>query len=197
MNLRRQAKETSRRRLLQAARELVVEVGYGALSARQVSARAGLAQSSFYAHFKDKEELFQVLADEIVEELRVTLHTSRAEVQDWGGAVAVTASQVLSFFMTQRDLVALVFQELDVPGSPVGLIGRRLIDTLHTDLCEDLQAGILTGRLPPLSVDAMAHVIVGTAIYALRRILAGHVEDPQALVEDFIGVAYRVLGARG
>ena len=64
----------TRRRLLEAARELVEEGGYAAASVLAVTDRAGLAAGTLYRHFASKEELFVELfrsvCDREVEEMR-------------------------------------------------------------------------------------------------------------------------------
>ena len=48
----------TRERLLNAARELIEEGGYGAASVLAIAERAGVAAGTLYRHFASKEELF-------------------------------------------------------------------------------------------------------------------------------------------
>lgn len=164
----------------------LVEKGYGALAARQVSARAGLAQSSFYAHFRDKEHLIETLAEDIFSQFRHQLHLSRVapEVTDWSGLVRGTLQRIYEFFLAERDMVALLFQELDQPGSPVGAIGQEIFDTLHQDFRDDLTQLQGEGRIPLFPVDAVVCIIIGTTTYILRRLIANKVQDPVDLMGD-------------
>ena len=167
--------------------------GYGAMSARQGSARAGVAQSSFYAHFKDKEDLVRTLADEIFSRLRRQLRESRrGEGLDWDGILTQTVMRIYDFFLSEKELVALLFQELDQPGSPISEIGHQIFDTLHLDLEEDLTQLVQEGRIPPIPVSATVHLVVGTATYILRRLLAGKLPDPMPLFAEF-GVMNRAM----
>jgi AcrR family transcriptional regulator len=180
---RAEAKELNRRRLLEAARSLLIECGYGALSARQVSARAGVAQSSFYAHFRDKEDLVRTLAGEIFSRLRTQLRESRRSESagGWDEMLNRTLLRLYEFFLAERELVALLFQELDQPGSPINDIGQEVFDTLHRDFEEDLTQLIAEGRVPPLPVEATVIMVIGSATYMLRRILRGRLTDPLSL----------------
>jgi len=48
----------TRERLLQAAREVIEEGGYGAATVAAIAERAGVAAGTLYRHFASKEELF-------------------------------------------------------------------------------------------------------------------------------------------
>ncbi|QRQ87234.1 TetR family transcriptional regulator [Cupriavidus oxalaticus] len=61
----RERTEATRQALLDAARSLFVERGYGETSTPDVCAAAGITRGALYHHFADKRDLFrQVLADE-------------------------------------------------------------------------------------------------------------------------------------
>ncbi|WP_367394771.1 TetR family transcriptional regulator [Cupriavidus sp. Agwp_2] len=61
----RERTEATRQALLDAARTLFVERGYGETSTPDVCAAAGITRGALYHHFADKRDLFRhVLADE-------------------------------------------------------------------------------------------------------------------------------------
>ena len=47
----------TRKALMQAAVELVIEKGYEAVTAKDVTDRADLGRGTFYVHFKEKEDV--------------------------------------------------------------------------------------------------------------------------------------------
>lgn len=51
----------TRARLIEAAREVVAEVGYDALRTEEVVRRAKVAKGTFFAHFHDKDTLLSLL----------------------------------------------------------------------------------------------------------------------------------------
>jgi AcrR family transcriptional regulator len=61
---RSEAKELTRRRLLRAALHILDEEGEAGLTTVKVSRAAGIAQSSFYVHFRDKQHLLRTLWSE-------------------------------------------------------------------------------------------------------------------------------------
>jgi AcrR family transcriptional regulator len=63
-SLRKERADTTRRQLLDAARDVFEEKGYRATTIRAITTRASTAQGTFYLHFENKEDAFgQVLAE--------------------------------------------------------------------------------------------------------------------------------------
>ncbi len=191
---RAESKARNRERLLEAARDELIEKGYAALSARSVSARAGVAQSSFYAHFRDKNDLIRTLSERIFGPLRERLRQSRrSERGGWDEMIAQTFGSLLEFFARERELLAILFQELDQPESPINAIGQEIFETIHNDLIKDLEDLMKDGHIPPMPSDAVAHMVVGTGAYLLRRMLVGRVDDPPALVTGIVELNQALL----
>lgn len=66
MNLRQTQKEATRRRVLDAARELFETVGYDETTVREIATRAGVAVGSVFTSFAGKADvLSQVMADRL------------------------------------------------------------------------------------------------------------------------------------
>jgi AcrR family transcriptional regulator len=65
----RQSREESRRRIVDAAAELVRERSYAALTVDEVMARAGIGRTLFYRHFDDLGDLLMRAGREAIEEL--------------------------------------------------------------------------------------------------------------------------------
>jgi len=59
----------TRRALLDAARELFAEKGFGGTKTEDLVQRAGLTRGALYHHFRDKEDLFRAVHDEVADEV--------------------------------------------------------------------------------------------------------------------------------
>lgn len=62
--------EISRRRILDAAREIAATRGFSGTSIGEVSKRSGLPNSSIYWHFEDKDALFAAVIEDSYEQWR-------------------------------------------------------------------------------------------------------------------------------
>lgn len=70
---REQRKQSLRRTILDAAREVVVRDGYEAFTMRKLASSIGYSPGSLYVHFESKEALFGILVNESFARLHETL----------------------------------------------------------------------------------------------------------------------------
>jgi TetR/AcrR family transcriptional regulator, mexJK operon transcriptional repressor len=61
-------------RILNAAKELFLNEGYGSTTIEAVAARAGISKRTFYDRFDDKAALFAAVVHRIIEEIRPPAH---------------------------------------------------------------------------------------------------------------------------
>jgi AcrR family transcriptional regulator len=197
---REEGKLITRRRLLESAAKLLGKTGYGGLSVSAVARAAGVAQPTFYVHFRDKEDLLQTLADEKFGGLRAKLREARERVRAGQGVDAVrdTFRLPLQTFLEQPALFRLYQQEIRQPGSPLGEQSRRLRDELRNDLTEDLVGlGMLTvteGDRKQVEMIAES-MIVQTEALGLGY-LDGRYDDIETIVEVLTRFAVGVLGLK-
>ncbi|MEU8247358.1 TetR family transcriptional regulator [Nonomuraea sp. NPDC048916] len=79
---RSEAKDLTRRRLIRAALAILDTEGEAGLTTVKVAKAAGIAQSSFYVHFKDKQDLLRVLGDEGGDRLRRSMREARRRARE-------------------------------------------------------------------------------------------------------------------
>ncbi|MCM3570984.1 TetR/AcrR family transcriptional regulator [Neobacillus mesonae] len=63
----------TRRLLIDALVNLIVVEGYEAVTIREIVRKAGVNRSTFYLHFRDKQDIVTQMQDNILEELSETL----------------------------------------------------------------------------------------------------------------------------
>ncbi len=78
-------KERSRKRIVEAARELFNRFGFDRVSIDMVMEQAGLTRGGFYSHFANKEALFAAAVDSF-------LMGRGKDWRDWGGIDPTTMS---------------------------------------------------------------------------------------------------------
>ena len=61
--------QDTRRALLDTARELFAENGFQATRTEEIVQRAGLTRGALYHHFRDKEDLFRAVYEEVGDEV--------------------------------------------------------------------------------------------------------------------------------
>ncbi|KAB8197384.1 TetR family transcriptional regulator [Nonomuraea phyllanthi] len=79
---RSEAKDLTRRKLIKAALAILDEEGEAGLTTVKVAKAAGIAQSSFYVHFKDMQDLLRELAEEGGRRLRRAMREARSKARE-------------------------------------------------------------------------------------------------------------------
>lgn len=98
----------SRRVLGAALVELVLERGFTALTVEDITERADVARATFYAHFRDKEDLFARVTQDLLAELSERLAPAVAD-----NAIGFTGKPVLEMLRharEERDLYRIVLR---------------------------------------------------------------------------------------
>ena len=76
---REELKAQNRAKLLAAARKVFAEKGLGAATARDIVRATDLASGTFYNYFRDKEDAFRALLEEMAEHSRALVRAQRRE----------------------------------------------------------------------------------------------------------------------
>ena len=152
--------------ILQATRELLVEGGVQKLTVEGVAARAGVAKTTIYRRWRDKDELALAVVLEMVERV--------VELPELGD--------------TRAELLAFVGAAVEVLGST--LMGR-VMQGLISDLATDPELGVAFRERVVSVRDAEVERLIARGI-ARGDLRAG--TDPQTAHDLLIGpVYYRLL----
>lgn len=90
-NRRQVAKQQSRQRILNAARELFISAGFHATTIRAIAAKAGLSTGAIFASFNDKVEIYEAIykhapiSPEQGAQLAASLRTAEAFIAGFEG----------------------------------------------------------------------------------------------------------------
>ena len=142
---REQTKARNRSVLLEAAREVFVELGYDAATVRDIVARTNLAPGTFYNYFPDKRSVLTALIAEV-------------------GAEDFVQSGFRAFFeFIVADPVTFAFLRRNL-----GTIRERFGDTVLPaglgELEADLREAIARGDLPDVDVGYLAHAMLAVGL---------------------------------
>src|SRR6476646_8772621 len=158
---REQTKAANRTAILEAARRVFSELGYGAATVRDIVRETDLATGTFYNYFPDKESVLHELFVE-------------------GGFRAYYAYLVedpKTFQMLRRN-AGTIRSMFDEPTVGAGV----------QELRDDLAAGIRSGLLPDHDVEYMAAAMVGAGFEVAVRMLDRDPPDVDAAVAFVTGI---------
>jgi AcrR family transcriptional regulator len=188
VNRRSQADRSAATRasLVQAARLLFAEHGFGGVSTEAIVAAAGVTRGALYHQFADKTELFQAVYEAIEEDLAGGLgeRIAAAGASDPIEVMTLGANAWLDA-CGEQEVQQIVL--LDGPA----VLGWQRWREIGMRYGLGLVEGILThaievGRIPPQPVRALAHVLVGALDEA--GLYVARAEDQAAASEEMRAV---------
>jgi AcrR family transcriptional regulator len=154
---RERTKQRNRAVILEAARAVLVEIGYDAATVRDIVARTDLAPGTFYNYFPDKRSVLLALVSEWSSECNRRLREARASSPDLAQIVERGFRTYFEFIANDPTLFALMRRN----GSTLRTLG--LDDTGFAegldDLQRDLKRAIRAGLVPPLPLAYMTRAI--------------------------------------
>ena len=162
---RQRIKQQNRQLILDGARRVFAEQGYGAATIRDIIRATPLAAGTFYNYFTSKEDVRLALNAEMAAALRPRLSEGRAQ--------ATTAEEFLSAFFST------IFALKAETGTVLETIDLR---AGFEDLRTDLDNAVARGLFLPLDSRALAAALLAAADEIVRRLATegGDVADATA-----------------
>jgi AcrR family transcriptional regulator len=158
---RAHTKAQNRAAILDAAREVFTEMGYGAASVRDVVRRADLAAGTFYNYFPDKATVFRAVLEERTTVLRGRLREARAEADTVEGVVQAGFDAYFRFIAEDQPLFQMLRRNA---GTVRTLFDTPALELGVLELLDDLRALVARGALPAtLDLEALSAAMGGVA----------------------------------
>ena len=176
---RERSRLQTRARLLESGRKLFAERGLHGVTSHDIAAGAGVAAGTFYLHFKGKEALFRVIADETIEVLRERLLAATHDAASPREGVPDFVEALVDFAEENRDLVRILFsRDAEAAG-----IEADVLNELAATIAENRRGRIARGEQPPdLDPEVLSQALVGL----LARVIAWWVEDPRRATRETV-----------
>lgn len=173
-------KAQNRHTILEAARQVFAELGYGATTVRDIIRATPLASGTFYNYFKSKEEVFQAIQDESALRIRPRLREERAKARTVEEFISGTFRTFFEYVASDQSNFHAIRRNTDTL--------RVRMDTAEIiagfeELREDLEAAIAKGLFPPVDADFLMAAIVGVAFELAERMLRREILDTNAAAE--------------
>ncbi len=193
---REETKAITRRRLIEAALKLADAGGGRSFTASEVAREAGVAQPTFYVHFRDRDDLLKALGESQIDELRQELARARAAIDLEAMAGGHPDEALREAFrlsvtaMLEHPMLFRVYvRERTHSDSPLARHCRGIADALREDLVTDLRT--LDEHLSRDRSDA-ERTMLADAIGAFTEALGlGHLDGRYDDLEEIIDVLAR------
>jgi AcrR family transcriptional regulator len=177
---REKTKLQNRTLILDAARQVFAELGYGATTVRDIIRATPLASGTFYNYFKSKEEVYQAIRDDVALQIRPRLHEERVNAKTVEEFISATFRTFFEFvasdnvnFRNIRHTADVTRVRMDTPEVIAGFEELRV----------DIEKAIAGGLFPPLDSDFLMAAIVGVAFEMAERMVLRENRDPATAAE--------------
>ncbi len=181
--------ETTRRRIVQAARELVTERGYAGVSTGEVQRRAGVSRGGLYHHFASRQELMAAVIEAIEVDLAPRLAAAISGEQDPLSQLRVGAQWYLDECLRSSELQriglyegrqALGWQLWRESIAPYGI----------AMLIAALEAAMEAGQIVRVDSTALAHALLAMLHESATMILFA---TDQSIERERVGAVVEAL----
>lgn len=150
----------NRQAILEAARTVFCEVGYGAATVRDIIRGTDLATGTFYNYFPDKESVLRVLIEEFQRELRRRVHEARAQATSLEEMLHSAFLCCFRVFVEDAVILELMLRSA---GEIHDLTSATALEPAIRELAEDLREKSREGIIPPIDIDYLAQAMVAVA----------------------------------
>jgi AcrR family transcriptional regulator len=184
--------EATRRNLVAAARELFGRKGYAATSVDEVVRHAGVTKGAMYHHFKDKDDLFRAVVEEVKLEVTTAAADSYFAAADGADPADTMLLTCLSVIDAHLDPVVQRITVLDAR-AVLSASARRELDARYEValLRGALRAAMRAGTVERQPIVPLAHLLAGTLTEACA--LIADAADPTTARTEVGDVIARLL----
>ncbi|KAF1085510.1 putative HTH-type transcriptional regulator YvdT [Sporotomaculum syntrophicum] len=178
--------QSRKRKILNAARELLAEKEMGSASIKAIAKKAGIATGTFYLYFKDKDALIDTMLKEIYKELLDLIKKERAPYTNGFDKLEATMKACINMFMSKKNLARIL---LDLTPQNNAVFNTKFTDIIN-DLIWltkiDLDELMEQKLIPEQDTQVSATAFVG----AFREVILAWINSDEPLNEE---QAYRTL----
>ncbi len=175
-------RKNNRDAILDAARDVFAEIGYGGTTVRDIIRRTNLASGTFYNYFDSKEAVFNALSDEIGTELRQLLRDVRQRATSFDGFIEAMFLTYFSYYAKNRENYMLTRSNRGRDGMNEVMQGPQVRAGL-AELSDDIRQAIAEGVIPQLDVEFLTASLGGVAFSILDEMMEREPFDPEAAAQ--------------
>lgn len=179
-------------RLIEATERLLAAgTPYIGLSVEQLCSEAGVARSTFYAHFRDKGELVTRVAERMLGQLTAAAEAWWVPGSDRDELLAATRRLVEVYATHRAVLVAL--SETAVYDPELRAVQEGMVASQSEPLARLIQEGKRDGSVRDLPTRETVIALVGMVQSACERLSGGDSAARERLAEAITAIAWHAL----
>jgi AcrR family transcriptional regulator len=174
---REERKARNRAKLLVAARKVFSEKDLGEATARDIIRETDLASGTFYNYFRDKDDAFRALLEEMAERSRALV---RAQRRQPGTSLEERVSNAYRAYFAWSVEESELFEVFRRNAGAVALMEAGLFEMGIAELLEDLGEWEEAGDLPDIDLEYLATACAGMGLQIATRLVEREPHDVEA-----------------
>ncbi len=175
-------KELTRVDVLDAAHELLEEVGSADISLAEVAHQAGIGRTTLYEYFRDKDDLIASLVEERLPDVVDGLLADIDAEGDVSRRLAALAVATVRFVVADPVLGLILHRELPRLSAEAQERIRDAHGSLSRQMIEAYRTGVEKGVFRPVPPDIAGRLIHDTIMSAARVLIAA--DDPRSRIDE-------------
>jgi AcrR family transcriptional regulator len=180
----------TRQQLLDAAESAFGQRGYFATSVADITRAAGVAQGTFYVYFPNKQAIFEELVRHLNRQLRHTIQSAVAGLDDRLAAERKGFETFLRFVREHRNLYRIVMQAESVNPAVYRWYYRHFAE----GYARRLRAAMEAGHIRRCDPETLAYCLMGIGNFlGMRYVLWDHRRPPRRALETLTSLIARGL----
>ncbi len=184
--------EATRRALLAAARDAFGDRGYGPTSVEEIVRRAGMTKGALYHHFRDKDDLFTAVVEEVKREVTGTVGAAFLDAASVPDPLETVILGCQAFIDAHADPAVQRITILDARSVLDGATRRDLDARYEVALVRGaLRRAMRLGAIDDQPLAPLAHIVAGALAEACA--LVAEADDTQAARAEAGAVVARLL----
>lgn len=161
-------KDEIRSKILEAALDEFLVAGYSQSSMRNIAAQAGITVGNIYSYFSGKEDLFESVVSEVVEQLRslVLIKVPGNDPVSTSSIAEMTHAVNEVFLNNRNQFLVLMYGSA---GSRYENLKDSLIELAQRRLQAELEKMLLNASIDPLLTNSLAVAMIEGILNIFRR----------------------------
>ena len=169
---------SNRDAILDAARAVFAELGYGGATVRDIIRRTDLATGTFYNYFTNKEDVFEALSNDTGEELRALLSEARKKAGNFEQFIEASYLTYFTYYAENPETYRLMRSNRGRDGDNSNMQGPQVTAGL-AEMRQDIERARKLGMTPENDAGFLTATIGGVAFAILDEMMERNPIDPQ------------------
>ena len=179
------------REILTRAKKLFSEKGFHSLTVSDIVDSLGIARGTFYIYFKNKDEIYRRVLEELVSEISGRLKLLPKE--NPLSQLKENVREVLNLFVEDRELARLILYHPYRLNPEFDRVLKEFFDEVKGLIESSLLRGMEMGIVRECNVNVVSAAVLGAFLEVGRELLEGKIHSVDEAVEELISLALKGL----